>query len=167
MLRKRRKGLAISLRNGHIPLGASDSSPFRVGVDPPNHRSYGVFQMPRTPAFRVASGETSQLSCGISRRHPPPFDRAPSEFSEYTEFSDDALSKNGFARKEIYFLCICTMLVILISILNARLIALLLYSGHQFMHCTFLLCVQCKVKLCCLFLSWFAKEANVANNNND
>ena len=31
----------------------------------------GVIQMPRTPAFRVASGEISQLSCGISRRHAP------------------------------------------------------------------------------------------------
>ena len=32
------------------------------------------------------------------------------------------------------------------------------------MHCTVLLCVQYNVKLCCLFSSWFAKEANVANN---
>ena len=28
-----------------------------------------------------------------------------------------------------------------------------------------LLCVQHNVKLCCLFLSWFAKEANVAHNS--
>ena len=31
----------------------------------------GVFQMPWTPAFGVASGEISQLSCGISRKHAP------------------------------------------------------------------------------------------------
>ena len=31
----------------------------------------GVFQMPWTPAYGVASGEMSQLSCGISRRLAP------------------------------------------------------------------------------------------------
>ena len=36
---------------------------------------------------------------------------------------------------------------------------LLLYSGHQCMHCT-ALCMQYNVKLCCLFSSWFAIEAN-------
>ena len=35
------------------------------------------------------------------------------------------------------------------------------------MQCTILLCVQYNVKLCRLFSSWFAKEANVANNDND
>ena len=35
------------------------------------------------------------------------------------------------------------------------------------MHCTVLLGVQYNMKLCCLFSSWFAKEANVANNTND
>ena len=30
-----------------------------------------------------------------------------------------------------------------------------------------LLCVQHNVKLCCLFWSCFAEEANVAHNNND
>ena len=52
------------------------------------------------------------------------------------------------------------------SILNAltHLITLLLYSGHQFIHCMVMLCVQYNVKLCCLFSGWFAKEANVANN---
>ena len=43
----------------------------------------GVFQMPRTPSFRVASGEISQRSCGISqnagRRHAP-FGRSLLEF---------------------------------------------------------------------------------------
>ena len=45
---------------------------------------------------------------------------------------------------------------------------------HTWLHCYFilvtnlvLLCVQYKVKLCWLFSSWFAKEANVANDNND
>ena len=48
---------------------------------------------------------------------------------------------------------------------------------HTWLHCyvipvtqlriAVLLCVQHNVKLCCLFSSWFAKEANVANNNND
>ena len=51
--------------------------------------TYGVIQMPWTPAFRVGSGEISQL-----------------------------LNKNGFARKEIYFLCICSTFVILMLILN-------------------------------------------------
>ena len=52
------------------------------------------------------------------------------------------------------------------SILNAitHLITLLLYSGRQFMHCMILPCVQYNVKSCCLFLSRFAKDANVANN---
>ena len=78
------------------------------------------------------------------------------------------MNKNQFpaiqrVREEIYFLCICTKFLILMSILNAltHLITMLLYSSHQFMHCTVLL-----VKLCCSFSSWFAKEANVANNNN-
>ena len=64
------------------------------------------------------------------------------------------------------FLCIFNTLVILISILNAlkHLITLLLYSGHQFMYCTVLLCIQYIVELSCLFSSWFAKEANVNNN---
>ena len=31
----------------------------------------GVIQMTRTPAFRAASGEISQLSCGIPWRHGP------------------------------------------------------------------------------------------------
>ena len=30
-----------------------------------------VFQMPRTPPVQVATGEISQLSCGISQRHAP------------------------------------------------------------------------------------------------
>ena len=34
------------------------------------------------------------------------------------------------------------------------------------MHCTVLLCVKYNVNLC-LFSSWFAKEANVTNNNNE
>ena len=38
---------------------------------------------------------------------------------------------------------------------------LLLNSGHQFMHCTVLLCVQYNLKSCCLFSGWFAKDANV------
>ena len=42
----------------------------------------------------------------------------------------------------------------------------LLYSSHKLMHCTVLLCMQYNVKLCSLS-SWFAKEANVTNNNND
>ena len=65
-----------------------------------------------------------------------------------------------------YFLCICNTLVILMLILNdlTHLITLLLYSGHQFMYCTVLLCMQFNVMLCLLFSSWFAKEANVANN---
>ena len=77
------------------------------------------------------------------------------------------INNNGCARKEIHFLCICITLVILISILMAftHLITMLLYTGHQFMHCTVLLCVRYNVKLCCLFLSWFAKEANVAINS--
>ena len=70
------------------------------------------------------------------------------------------------ARKEIYFHCICITLVILMYAFT-HLTTLLLYAGHQFMHCTVMLCVQCSVKLCCLFWSWFSKEANVANNNND
>jgi hypothetical protein len=45
-----------------------------------------------------------------------------------------------------------------------HLITLLIYSGHQFIHCMVLLCVQYNVELCCLFSGWFAKEANVANN---
>ena len=35
------------------------------------HEAQGVFQMPRTPALWVASGEISQLSCRISRRDAP------------------------------------------------------------------------------------------------
>ena len=64
----------------------------------------------------------------------------------------------------IFFVCVT--LVILMLTLNAltHLITLLLYSGHQCMHCMVLLCVQYKVKLSS-FLSWFAKEANVANND--
>ena len=52
------------------------------------------------------------------------------------------------------------------SILNAlaHLITLLLYSGHQFIHCMILLCLQYNEKWWCLFSGWFAKEANVANN---
>ena len=41
-------------------------------------------------------------------------------------------------------------------------------SGHQCLRCTcVLLCVQYNVELCCVFSRWFAKEANVAHNNND
>ena len=50
---------------------------------------------------------------------------------------------------------------------HTHLITLLLYSGHQCMHYTVMLCVQYNVKLCCPVSSWFAKQANVANNNND
>ena len=53
----------------------------------------GVIQMPRTPAFRVASREISQLSCGISRRHAP-FWSAPVKILR--------VYKNSCARKEIY-----------------------------------------------------------------
>ena len=35
------------------------------------HEAQGVFQMPRTPALWVASGEISQLSCRISQRDTP------------------------------------------------------------------------------------------------
>ena len=53
------------------------------------------------------------------------------------------------AREEIYFLCICITLVILMSILNVltHLIKLLFYSGYQCMHCTGLAvrAIQCKV----------------------
>ena len=54
-------------------------------------------------------------------------------------------------------------------ILNAltHLITFLLNSGRQFMHYTVLLCVQYNVKLCCSVSSWFAEEANGANNNDD
>ena len=41
---------------------------------------------------------------------------------------------------------------------------MLLYSGHQFIHYMVLLCMQYKVKLCCLFSGWFSKEANVASS---
>ena len=65
-----------------------------------------------------------------------------------------------------FFFCICTTLAVLMSILNrfTHLITLLMYSGHKFIFCMVLLCMQYNVKLCCLFSDWFAKEANVANN---
>ena len=73
-------------------------------------------------------------------------------------------NKNGCARKVNYFLCICRLVV-----LNAltRLITLILYSGHQFLHCTVLLCVKYNLKLGCLFSSSFAIEANLAYNDNE
>ena len=82
----------------------------------------GVYQMPRTPAFRVASGEFSQLSCG-------PLLVGPPRNSESTPSSVMTLNKSAGDRKEIYFLCTCTMLVILMSILNAL---------HTWLHCYFI-----------------------------
>ena len=43
------------------------------GVDWYHYALTGVFQIPRTPAFRGASRKISQLFCGISRRHRPLF----------------------------------------------------------------------------------------------
>jgi hypothetical protein len=77
------------------------------------------------------------------------------------------VNKNGCARIEIYFLCICITSVVLMKVLNAftHLITFLLYARHQRMHVGLaVLAIQCKVVL---FSSWFATEANVANNNND
>ena len=74
------------------------------------------------------------------------------------------VNKNGCARIEIYFLCICITSVILMKDLNAftHLITFLLYAGHQIMHVGLAVrAIQCKVVL---FSSWFA---TVANNNND
>ena len=123
--------------------------------------------VPESSNARLPSQKSKiyQLSCAISRRHAPFFSSSLG-ILRVDESSDDALNKNGCACEEIYFLCICTMLVILTSILSAltHLVTLLLYSGHQFMHCTVLLCMQYNVKLFCLFSGWFAKEANVANN---
>ena len=118
-----------------------------------------VIQMPRIPFTQVAEWEISQLSCGISWRN-----------ASYTEFSEADLylcNKKWLSQEEIFFSICITF--ILMSKWNAltHLITLLLYSDHQFMHCTVLLCVHCNAKLCCLYSSWFANEAHVANNNND
>ena len=83
---------------------------------------------------------------------------APPRNSENSEFRAQWWLKNGCAREEICFLCIYFLMLL-------HTITLLLYSGHQCMHCTVLMCVQYNVKSCCPFLSWFAKEANVANND--
>ena len=82
--------------------------------------------MPQTPAFRVASGEISQLSYGIS---------------------DDALNKNVCAREETYFLYICATLVILKSILNALThiyyITILFWSPIDALHGIAVRAIQC------------------------
>ena len=85
-----------------------------------------------------------------------PFSLGPTQNSEYTEFSEANKNKNGCAREEIYFLCICTILVILTLILNAL--------THFYIACCVLLCMQYNVNLC-LFSSWFVEEAKVANND--
>ena len=109
----------------------------------------GVFQTPRTPAFRVASGEISQLSFMRFTEARPLFVSPTRNSERRPRFSEANKYKNGCARKEINFLCICNTLVILMSIFNAltHLITLLLHSGHQFMHCTVLLCVQYNVTM--------------------
>jgi hypothetical protein len=89
-------------------------------------------------AIDVDKSKISQLSCGISRRHTPflssSFENLRVDREQWWRFQ-----QNGCAREEIYFLCICTTLVILMSILNACIATLLLYSGLA------VLAIQCKV----------------------
>ena len=83
-----------------------------ISLTSPNSANacYGVLQMPRTAALRVASGEISQLSCGIFTEARPLF-VCPPRSSEYTKFSEVRLdNKNGCVHKDINFLCICTTL---------------------------------------------------------
>ena len=77
--------------------------------------------------------------------------------------------KHGCARKEICFLCICATLIILMSIFKCSYtldyIATLFQSPIYELHSLAVRAIQSKVVF--LFSSWFAKEAKVANNNND
>ena len=66
---------------------------------------------------------------------------------------------------EMYFLSLCSTLVSLMSMHNAltHLITLLfiIWSPMYVLHGLAVRAIQCKV----LFSSWFAKEPNVATNN--
>ena len=103
----------------------------------------GVIHLYGTPVCPSHKVSISQLSCGISRKNAPFWSVPLRNLRVYRilRLTVRLNNKNVCARKEMYFLCICTTLV--------------------------LLCVQYNVKLCCLFSSWFAKEDNGPNNNND
>ena len=60
----------------------------------------------------------------------------------------------------VYFLCICTTLVILMLILNVltQCINLLFYSGYQLMHCTVLLSMRSRN---CPFIESASEETRV------
>ena len=124
-------------------------------------KSYGVFQMPHTPLARVASGKISQLSWQFTKARPLLFgpNRNSESISSSVKLTVRLDNKNGYARKENDFLCICTTLVILRSIFKCSntLDYIATLFRHQFMHCTVLLCIQYNIKLCCLFSGWFAK----------
>ena len=113
----------------------------------------GVFLNPRTPDFRVESRRSpSFLEAFLWGT--PPFCLHLSEFWEYTESSDDALKRMFAPVKRIIFFVFVPRWSFFMLILNAftHLMTLLLYSGHQFIHCMGLECVQRNVKLCCLEL---------------
>ena len=125
----------------------------------PEGLAHGAFQAPRTPAARAAKWETSQLSCGISLfladSERPARDRTTPQQRRLLYF----LCICSTMVILIYYLCICTTMVILINdhslILNAltHLITLLLYSGHPCVRTARSRCVraaQCEVVFVCL-----------------
>ena len=87
----------------------------------------------------------SQLSSGISRRRAA-FLSSSRNSESRPRVDRDALNKNGCAREEIYFLSICTTLVILMLILNA-LNADYIANSFRALHGLAVRAIQCKVVL--------------------
>ena len=113
----------------------------------PSETSYGAFDMHHAPA-RVAIFHSSPLLVVSTR--------APKSLTSPPRWTLRLEKQRWLPRNELYFLCICITLVVLISLSRAITdlifyILLLLQSGHQFIHscCLAVRTIQCNIFIVC------------------